>query len=336
MPSARPEPASSPARSDSIAPDLQALTERLRERMGELVGPGAERDRYGIAVSGGPDSMALLALMHSAFPGQVEAATVDHQLRPESGQEAAMVADWCASRAIPHVILAPASPITGSLQAAAREARYQLLENWRQERGLDWLLTAHHADDQAETLLMRLNRGSGVSGLAGVRARNGRLLRPLLDWRRSELGSIAEQLALPVVHDPSNIDPRFDRVAMRQKLAQADWIDPLAVSRSASAMAEAGQALDWMVDRFAHDHLSRDENGTVRLDRTDLPREIMRRLVLQMLQLADPDVSPPRGETLDQALVQLYAGRKTMIGNLLLQGGMLWTACPAPPRKKGG
>src|SRR3546814_5570008 len=85
-----------------------------------------------------------------------------------------MVAGFCAREHIPHAILHPAAPISGSLQAAARAERYRLLEQWREAHALDHVVTAHHADDQLETMIMRLNRSSGVGGLAGVRARNGR------------------------------------------------------------------------------------------------------------------------------------------------------------------
>lgn len=164
--------------------------------------------------------MALLLLAHAAFPARVEAATVDHGLRPHSAAEANMVANWCASQDLPHVVLRPKEPITGNIQSSARAARYALMEGWRADRGLDWLLTAHHADDQLETILMRLNRGSGVSGLAGVRERSGLVLRPLLRWRKAELIALAEAARLPFVHDPSNSDPRYDRAALRLRLAE--------------------------------------------------------------------------------------------------------------------
>lgn len=321
----------------SLAPsasDMMPLAARLRDRLSTLISKSVHHDRFGIAVSGGPDSMALLALMRIAFPGRIEAATIDHQLRPESGNEAEMVARWCADHDVPHMILYPPEPITGSLQSTARAVRYKLLDNWRTEKRLDWILTAHHADDQAETLLMRLNRGSGVGGLAGVRARNGYILRPLLDWRRSDLETVCNALALPFARDPSNEDPRFDRAAMRMRMAQADWLAPAAIARSAAALGEADQALGWMVNNLAHDHISLDEKGVIVLDRTDFPREIQRRLVLHMLTLADPEANIPRGDTLDQALVQLCEGKKTSIGNLLLSGGERWTVRLAPPRRK--
>src|SRR5262245_16934078 len=126
---------------------------RFRADLQDLA--GAEAGKLGIAVSGGPDSLALLLLAEAAFPGRVQAATVDHGLRTESADEAAFVAALCRQRDIPHATLRPETPIEGNIQSAARRARYALLEAWRSEQRLDWILTAHHADDQAETLLMR-------------------------------------------------------------------------------------------------------------------------------------------------------------------------------------
>ena len=310
-------------------PDLA----RLRADIAALVGDDVAGQGYLVAVSGGPDSMALLALAAAAFP-RVEAVTFDHQLRAESADEAAMVGDWCAQAGIVHTILRPDAPITGNIQSAARAARYRHLESHRAARKLDWIVTAHHADDQAETLLMRLNRSSGVGGLAGVRARNGNILRPLLGWRREELAAIVERLALPHVLDPSNDDARFDRVTMRQHLRDAGWIDPRALARSAQALAEAEEALQWSVLQIARDHVRFSADGPMLvLDRTDLPRETLRRLILHMIARIAPTAPPPRGETLDQALVQLFMGKKAMIGDLLLKGGRSWSIWAAPPRK---
>ncbi|WP_339501760.1 tRNA lysidine(34) synthetase TilS, partial [Pseudomonas canadensis] len=128
-----------------------------------------------LAVSGGPDSMAMLALAAAAFPGQVHAATVDHRLRAAAAAEARMVAAWCANAGVPHTTLVVAEPIgPGSVQARARAVRYELLLPWAAEIGASCLATAHHADDQAETFLMRAALGSGVAGLAGIRARQRR------------------------------------------------------------------------------------------------------------------------------------------------------------------
>lgn len=307
---------------------------RFREDCIALIGvDAADKAHFGVAVSGGPDSMALLWLAAEAFQGRVKAATVDHRLRPEARAEAEMVARWCADNRVPHAILTPQEPIRGSVQSAARAARYALLECWRAEHGIDWIMTAHHADDQLETLLMRMNRSSGVGGLAGVRAVNGCVMRPLLGWRRADLEKIVTARGIPHVHDPSNDDARFDRVGMRQNLKQADWLDPLAAARTAAACADAEDALAWMVDEIAARHIRQDAEGRWVLDAHDFPREIQRRLIQRLIACADPDALPPRGETIDQALVQLLCGRKVSIGHWLIAGGAQWVVSAAPQRK---
>ena len=313
--------------------EVAALEARLVAATKALVGNDPAL-RFGIAVSGGPDSMALLFLAARAFPGRVAAVTVDHGLRAGSAAEAAMVAGWCARAAIPHTILAPDAPVAGNVQAWARAMRYRQIERWRVEAGIDWTLTAHHVDDQAETLMMRLNRGSGVGGLAGVRARADRVIRPLLGVRKAALRALAEAEALPFVDDPSNGDLRFDRAAMRQALAQAHWIDVRGVARSAAALAEAETALAWSVAALADAHVRADGTGW-RLDRTDLPREYLRRLILMMLARADPAASPPRGDTVDRAIAAAKAGAQANLGGWLLRGGPEWHLVPAPPRRTG-
>jgi tRNA(Ile)-lysidine synthase len=310
-----------------------ALTQRFSAAIDALIGQAAASSgRFGVAVSGGPDSMALLDLAAQVFPGRVEAATVDHGLRPESGEEAAMVGAYCARRSIPHSILHPAVPIQGSLQAEARAARYALLDGWMDARGLDWLLTAHHADDQLETLVMRLNRGSGVAGLAGVRARRGRILRPLLAMRKAELAANVLAAAIPHVADPSNMDIRFDRARLRWHLTEAEWLDPVAAARSAAALADAEEALCWTTDGLYEQRVSRDAACLV-LDTTGLPRELLRRLLARMMQEIAPDAPEPRGERIDQAIIQLCRGRRVSIGACVVAGGVQWSVRRAPPRR---
>ncbi len=243
-----------------------------------------------LAVSGGPDSMAMLALAHAGFPGCVAAATVDHQLRPGSAEEAAMVAGACAALGVPHRVLVPTSPIKGaSIQAKARETRYFLLEQWAAEVRAASLLTAHHADDQAETFLMRAARGSGVAGLAAIRDRralgaNGlNLLRPLLGWRRAELRDLAVAAGLPFVDDPSNADDRHDRTRFRALLANNPDLDVCALAASARYAAEAEATLAALADRFWTERAVMGEDE-IRLEIADLPREIRRRLVRRAIR----------------------------------------------------
>ena len=309
------------------------LGERLRIGTERLIGRAvAPTERIGIAVSGGPDSMALLAAANIAWPGQVEAATVDHGLRAESRAEAEMVARWCVGQDTPHRILTVEHGLSGNLQAAARRARYRLLDAWCRERGLAWLMTAHQADDQIETMLLRLNRGAGVGGLASVRARRGNVLRPLLGERRAALRAYCIAQGVPFVDDPSNVDDRFDRARLRQALAGSDLIDPMGLARSVAALADADGALAWMTDRIAAQSLAVD-SGVARLATTDMPPEILRRLLTRMIAAINPEAEKPRGPSLDQALVQLLAGKTVSLADCTVTGGAAWTVRRAPPRK---
>ena len=304
---------------------------RLRADLEALVGNPV--GRIGIAVSGGPDSLALLLLSDAVWPRQVEAATIDHGLRPDSAAEAAFVAEVCRALDVPHRILKPLQPIEGNLQSAARKVRYALLEEWRADRGLDWILTAHHADDQAETLLMRLNRGSGVGGLAGVRAVNGRVVRPLLAWRRAELARIVTEAGFEAVGDPSNDDPRFDRARLRRAMASAPWLDPPALARSASALAEAEQALEWSADRLLAERVAPTASG-LSLDPSGLPAELVRRLLRRALLQLGP-TAVPRGGELSRMMAALERGESATLAGVKATGGDVWRLEPAPPRRSG-
>ena len=205
-----------------------------------------------------------MLLAHAALPGRIAVASIDHGLRPEAAGEVAMVERLAGEHGIPFAAITLALP-PGNLQAQARGARYAALAQWAREAGLGALATAHHADDQAETLLMRLNRGSGLAGLAGVRARamiegcDAPLLRPLLGWRKAELAALVAAAGLDAVQDPSNTNRDFERVAMRARLATAsDWLDPARLATSAAHLAEGWQALEWYAELDWDEMVMRD------------------------------------------------------------------------------
>lgn len=323
-----------PPQKQKQAADGSAV-ERFGADLAALAGPDWHRLHYGIAVSGGADSMALLWLTASLLPGQIWAATVDHGLRQGSADEARMVAGFCAREHIPHSLLRPAAPIRGSLQAAARAERYRLLEAWREANGLDHILTAHHADDQLETIVMRLNRSSGVGGLAAIRARNGVTLRPLLHWRRRELAALALDADLPFVDDPSNADARFDRARLRRTLATQSFLDPEAAARAARHLSEADEALDWAVDTVMACWLDSDDETIIR--DSSYPMEIFRRIVERRLHANDPRLAL-RGTTLDGVIAAMRAGRRAMVGELLIDpvkgsANGCWRISRAPHRR---
>ncbi|SEG54555.1 tRNA lysidine(34) synthetase TilS [Bosea lathyri] len=189
----------------------------------------AGETRLLVGVSGGPDSVALLALLADWVRGAgrpaLHAATVDHGLRAASAAEARDVAALCERLGVSHEILIwdGVKPATG-LQAQARRARYELLAAAATRLGGAVLMTAHTLDDQAETLLMRMAHGSGPSGLVGMRdrVRKGEveLVRPLLGVSKARLVATARARHLPFIHDPSNGDSRFERVRWRKLLPE--------------------------------------------------------------------------------------------------------------------
>lgn len=285
-------------------------------------------------MSGGPDSLALLLLAHAASSQSVVAATVDHGLRPESAEEAQMVAALCAKLEIPHTVLT-VEVADGNVQSAARAARYQALGGWYDDAGVDVLMTAHHADDQAETLLMRLNRGSGLGGIAGVRRETnipghaGTLFRPLLDWRKAELERIVRDAGVNPVHDPSNTDDRFDRARIRKHLAQADWLDPLAIARSAGHLAEAEGIIADLAQREWDTQVKRI--GQKLVYRPRAPRLIQLRVISRVLRNFG---GSPRGSAIAELQERLMTqGSANLAGVLATAVGDAWRFEPEPPRR---
>lgn len=317
----------------SLAIELPAeLTTRFAADLARLL-PGQER--LGLAVSGGPDSLALLLLAHAVAPGRIAAATVDHGLRPANAEEAAMVAKICAGLGIAHATLA-VSLASGNVQAEARVARYAALAEWMAANGLAALATAHHADDQAETLLLRLNRGSGVAGLAGVRERGlvpqtrWPLIRPLLGWRRRELAALVEAAGLVAADDPSNRDDRFDRARIRKVLSGADWLDVPALAASAAHLADADAALDWAAAREWQECVTRAPMGISY--RPQAPRAIALRVLARIVTELEGEA--PRGSAVARLFDSLIARQPASIGNLVarpLPEG--WSFSKAPVRR---
>jgi len=215
-----------------------------------------------LAVSGGPDSTALLLLAHrwrkTCKRGpELFAATVDHRLRKESKTEAAAVGKLARSLGIPHKILvwSGTKPKRG-LQEAAREARYALLVRLARKLEADAIVTAHTLDDQAETLLMRLAHGSGLAGLGGIRPKSRRdgitLLRPLLGVQKGRLVATLRKARISFAEDPSNADPRFLRPRLRAFATAfaGQGFDAARLARVAARLARADAAIEAAIDEL--------------------------------------------------------------------------------------
>ncbi|HEV2189792.1 MAG TPA: tRNA lysidine(34) synthetase TilS, partial [Stellaceae bacterium] len=215
-----------PSASVLAAEAALALTEAEFAAALSAVGGFEPHPFIAVAVSGGPDSLALAILADRwarERGGRAVALTVDHRLRPESAEEAALVGCWLATRAIAHVVLVwdGPKPATG-IQEAARAARYRLLVEWCAAEGCLHLLTAHQREDQAETYLIRQRAGSAGDGLAGIAAVrelvNVRLVRPLLGVPRARLAGLLDAERQPYLRDPSNRNSAFERVRIRDGL----------------------------------------------------------------------------------------------------------------------
>jgi tRNA(Ile)-lysidine synthase len=301
---------------------------------GELERLWPDGGRVGLAVSGGPDSLALLLLAQAAIPDRFAVATVDHGLRPEAAGECAMVERICAERNIPCAVLAIETG-AGNLQAAAREGRYAALAQWAKREGLVALATAHHADDQAETLIMRLNRASGLAGLAGVRPRGKipgtdlPLVRPLLHWRRAELAALVARAGIEPAHDPSNADEAYDRVRIRNALASADWLDVEAVAVSAAHLADAEDAIAWLVEREWAENVTVADGG-LRYE-PDAPRAVALRVVSRIIAGFG---GSPRGAAVARLIDELKTGTGgNLAGVAAVAGDGGWLFRPETPRR---
>jgi tRNA(Ile)-lysidine synthase len=228
----------------------------------------ARFDNVVLAVSGGPDSMALLVLAAewqarrtSRLPA-ISVATVDHKLRAQSGAEAEFVGREAARLGLPHTVLhwLDDKPATG-LADAARRARYELLSEYARNfaPGTVAVVTAHHLEDQAETFAMRLARGAGVDGLASMRAERALreaspivLVRPLLSFSKPRLLATLAERGVGFVEDPTNVDARYERARMRQSFPALDaaGISARAVATSARRLGDAREALGYAEDSF--------------------------------------------------------------------------------------
>jgi tRNA(Ile)-lysidine synthase len=308
------------------------------------------------AVSGGPDSTALMHLLArwSRTPGRppVEIGTVDHGLRAESAGEARFVAEEAGRLGLPCRILPWTGPKPGAgVQEAARDARYLLLIDQARQSGATHLVTAHTLDDQAETVLMRLARGSGVTGLAGMRPsvdRGGILhVRPLLGWSKAELMSLCRDQGWTFIEDPSNADERYARVRWRRILPilAREGLTAERFARLAERALRADEALALKAQDAFDRALVASGPGAVHLRGVVLaeePFEIARRVLALALTRCRGEGEPWRLERLEacaKRLVEALANeskvRATLAGTLIAldRAGNLRISLEQPRRR---
>jgi len=318
-----------------------------------LLAPLAEYDAALLAISGGPDSTALLALaaewaQRAPAPPRLAAATVDHGLRKESADEAAAVGTLCARLGVPHrVLFWQGDKPTTRIQERARVARYALLGAHAREIGARAIVTAHHLDDQAETALFRLVRGSGVGGLRAMAARvdldGVALLRPLLGIAKRDLVACCEVRGLAYARDPSNDDPHYARTRMR-KLAQglaAEGLDAAALARLARRARQVEEALARQTQaaalRLGLGAGSNCDAGALLAEPTEIVQRLLATAIADIGGRAPSRVGLAKVEALTQQLARAYAAGAPFSANIAgvrvrLAHGAVRVA-PEPPRR---
>ncbi|MGE0564255.1 MAG: tRNA lysidine(34) synthetase TilS [Pseudolabrys sp.] len=309
-----------------------------------------------LAVSGGPDSVALLYLAARWRDGlrskpKLSAVTVDHGLRKEARAEALAVARLARRLKVPHRVLrwSGAKPKSG-IQEAARVARYRLIGDAALKSGASHIVTAHTSDDQAETVLMRMARGSGIGGL-GAMLRDTplggcTLVRPLLDIPKARLIATAAKAGLPFADDPSNRDPRFTRARLRQIMPAlaGEGLDARRLALLARRLRRADEALDATASRaFSMLAVAGPEAGVVTFDAAQfftMPAEIGLRMLRHAVDRLGAEGPAELGklEALFAAAEMAWntgkpALRRSLAGAVLTVDGRRMTVETAPPRR---
>lgn len=241
-----------------------------------------------IACSGGADSLALAhAVMERAQQETLPQPTLiylDHGLRPEAAEEGAIVAAMAAVFGASSLVQNIEVPQQASLEAAAREARYAALEKAAEQHEIDWILLGHTHSDQAETVLMRILRGTGLVGLAGMPKQRGRFARPLLGVSRRDTEAYCRERGLVYVEDSMNRDSRFTRVRMRYH-----WLPGLreenprvdqALVRLAKTARDHRDVLDWAAERYLSE--SQTDKGALKVGSSfqELPEALATRVLV--------------------------------------------------------
>lgn len=305
------------------SPDAASLARFKAER--------AAGRRIGVAVSGGSDSTALLAILADAFgPDALCAVTVDHGLRAASRIEAEQVGAFCAELGTAHDILTWTGwDGRGNLQGRAREARYGLMADWAARSGTRTVALGHTRDDMAETVLMGLARSAGLDGLSGMRERFTRekttFLRPLLHVGRADLRAVLVARGIAWIDDPSNADPRFDRVRMRRALdlLAASGLTAGRVAASARHLTEDRQAIRSHLRDWAERHACQ-ASGDLLLDRAALealPPSFARRILAAGLVWVSGAEYAPRSAPIAALLEE---GCGTLSGCIIARDSRLW------------
>lgn len=284
--------------------------------------------RIAVAISGGADSMALARLLAEwakANGVDLAAVTVDHRLRADAAAEAAQVSAWLAPFGVQHATLAWEEGAQASRerspQKAAREARYRLMAGWCARESRSHLFLAHHADDQVETFLIRLTRGSGINGLAAMapvsrlRSAAGDVLlaRPLLSYTKADLADVCRTLGQAWLDDPSNENRASARIRFRQaaRLLEEEGFTRDRLLETVTHMQRARAAMDHATQQLLATATAWDQYGAVRVGLrawAAAPEEIGLRALAALLTAAGGQIYGPRFDSLTRIAAQMRRG----------------------------
>ena len=274
-----------------------------------------------VATSGGPDSLALALLAHQWAQeqgGKAIALTVDHQLRKESTEEAHTVRGWLQEKNIDHHILTWQRGLKeqipqSALQAKAREARYQLLGQWCKDHGIQHLLTGHHSQDQLETFMIRLAKGSGLKGLTGIRDEIstpfGRILRPLLTIDSESLRKMLHELGQPFIEDPSNNNQDFTRIRWRKLLPilAAEGLTANGLQETLERLRHSQRLIDQHISSLLQQYMTFSPYGYIILQKSvgHESGEVFEEILKRIFTLMGTKNYPVRRQALHRAIVKL-------------------------------
>jgi len=279
---------------------------------------------WAVAVSGGGDSLALMHLLRDFAKAHRLAApivlTVDHGLRKSSAQEAKQVQAWAKKAGLAaHVLTWRGKKPQSGIEAQAREARYRLMGDWLKKNKIATLFVGHNLDDQVETFLLRLARGSGLDGLSGMVPRAPwpvpgfgqlTLARPMLGLGRDPLRAYLSALGQTWLEDPMNEDAGFDRVKIRKARAalSAAGLTPARIAAAATHLARARESLEIMTEAVLQRAARPAQTGGILLDVAALaaaPREIGLRSLASVLMAVGEQAYRPRFDSLERLFDQL-------------------------------
>lgn len=278
-----------------------------------------ETETIAVGVSGGADSLGLVIALAKIHP--VVAVSVDHGLREQAKEEILFVCETMKKNNIVHHCLTWHSPFSKSnIQAKARKARYALLNDWCVENGVSYLALGHHYDDQAETFLLRLARGSGVYGLAGMKmlapmpivGSDIKLFRPLLSLHKKDMESYLTSLDQKWVEDPSNGNENFERVKVRHLLETPPFMgfDAHKMVTTAARLARAADALDYYATKILTKNVRITPEGFALLETKGLfeaPEEVALRVLARIFRHVGGADYSPRLEKLENCYKQMQS-----------------------------